>query len=509
MLLNTLTPGAALAILRGAAAALYALTEALLLVYSSHHYLTLWRCWRRRRTRPEDLAAAERGAAALPSVTVQLPVYNERRVVARLIDAAAALDWPADRLEIQVLDDSDDETRAIAAAAVARHRARGAHIVHLHREVRAGYKAGALAAGLERARGEWLAVFDADFIPAPGFLRRAARHFGDPDVGMVQGRWAHLNRDRSLLTAAQATMLDAHFLLQHEARASRRLFFNFNGSAGVWRRACIEDAGGWSHDTLTEDLDLSYRAQLRGWRFAFDPGLEAPAELPAEVAALASQQRRWARGSIQTARKLLPAIMRSALPLPVKLEALIHLTNNVGYPLMLVLALLPLLPLPVLLGPPGAPTALAPVLQATVVLLGVVPVMAFLAAGQLRAGRRGRVVVRDVLAGLALGAGLSLNNARAVLDGLRPEVGEWERTPKTGDGTPAPGPPRYRASRGLAGPGELVLALYFAGLAALAAGLGELRAVPFVALLAAGYGMVGWGALRDRLATGRATAARE
>jgi cellulose synthase/poly-beta-1,6-N-acetylglucosamine synthase-like glycosyltransferase len=235
-------------------------------------------------------------------VTVQLPVYNERAVVERIVDAASALDWPRDRLEIQVLDDSTDDTRTLAARAVARARARGVHVVHRVRDTRAGFKAGALAAGLAEAKGDLVAVFDADFVPPPDFLRGATPPFGDPEVGMVQACWTHLNRDRSPLTAAQAVLLDAHFRLEHRTRADAGLFFNFNGTAGVWRRSCIADAGGWSSDTLTEDLDLSYRAQRRGWRFVFLEDLEVPAELPAHFEALQAQQHRWAKGSIQTAR---------------------------------------------------------------------------------------------------------------------------------------------------------------------------------------------------------------
>jgi len=259
---------------RIACVGLYAAAQALLVLYSLHRCLLLWRRWR-MRGRPRATPAP---LVAWPRVTVQLPVYNERRVIERLIDAVARLDYPADRLEIQVLDDSSDETRTWAARAAARHAARGVDIRVLHRPHRAGYKAGALAHGMRGARGEFLAVFDSDFVPAPDFLRRALPHFADPGIGMVQARWGHLNRDASLLTAAQAVLLDSHFAIEHETRMRCGLFLNFNGSAGVWRRACIEAAGGWSHDTLTEDLDLSYRAQLAGWRFVYDDTIEAPAE---------------------------------------------------------------------------------------------------------------------------------------------------------------------------------------------------------------------------------------
>jgi len=477
---------------QGAAALAYGLAQGLIIVYCSHRWLILWR--RRRGARSiSNPASPVDPAWALPSVTVQLPVFNERSVVERLIDAVAALDYPADRLEIQVLDDSTDETRALAAAAVRRHLARGVHIVHRHRPRRDGYKAGALAEGLAHARGELIAVFDADFVPPPDFLRRMARHFADPAVGMAQARWGHLNRDQSLLTRAQAVMLDAHFLLEHEARMRGGLFFNFNGTAGVWRRACIESAGGWQHDTLTEDLDLSYRAQLAGWRFVFDAGVVAPAELPADIEALKSQQRRWAKGSIQTARKLLPGLLAAPLPARVKLEAWLHLTGNIAYPLLLALGMLLL---PLLLATSAARPELVWAVQGAVLLLGVVPVMLFLAAGQRAAGRRGPRVLGDVLAALVLGVGLSVNNTRAVVEGLGSRVGGWERTPKAGSSRATGQAPVYRAASGPSGRSEALLAAYFGWLGTLAAFSGHYRAVPFLVLLAIGFGTVGLSSIR-------------
>ncbi len=480
----------ALSWLQALVLAIYVLAQALIVVYSSHRYLTLWR-WRRRRAPPPVPAPPARW----PRVAVQLPVYNERRVIARLIDAAAALDYPPARLDIQVLDDSTDETREIAAAAVARHAARGVPIRLLARDDRAGYKAGALDAGLQATEAELVAVFDADFVPAPDFLTRLVPHFGDPRVGMVQARWGHLNRRASALTAAQAVMLDSHFLLEHVTRMERGLFFNFNGTAGIWRRRCIEDAGGWSHDTLTEDLDLSYRAQLAGWAFVFDPAVESPAELPADIEALKSQQRRWAKGSIQTARKLLPGLWRRPLPLGVKLEAWFHLTSNFTYPLLLALALLLL---PVLLGTSAASPALVWTLQAGVVLLGVVPVTIFLAAGQRAAGERGPRLWAHVVTALVIGVGLSVNNARAVFEGLGSRIGHWERTPKAGSEageTLAP----YASTTRLAGRTELLLAVYFTALTAFAWATREYRAIPFILLLVAGFAGVGWSSFRSSL----------
>jgi hypothetical protein len=492
-----------------AAVLAYGVAQALVVLYASHRWLILARWWRHRDARrvstpvPLDPAALEK----LPTVTIQLPVYDERRVIERLIDAAAALEYPAGRLEIQVLDDSTDETSVRAAAAVARHRARGVDIRHLRREGRDGFKAGALAAGLARARGELIAVFDADFVPRPDFLLRVAPRFLDPRVGMVQARWTHLNRDQSALTRAQAVMLDAHFLLEHDVRMRDGLFFNFNGTGGVWRRACIEAVGGWQCDTLTEDLDLSYRAQLGGWRFVFDPAVETPAELPSDAEALMSQQRRWAKGSIQTARKLLPRLLRSSLDRRIKAEAVIHLTANVAYPLLLALGLLLL---PVLLGPSRLPPALVWTLQLAVIAFGIVPVALFLALGQVAARRPARRIVPEVVAALVLGAGLSVNNARAVIEGLRTRLGDWERTPKRGDSRSARGAALYPRAAREAGWVEGLLAIYFAGLSVFVTAAGFYRALPFALLLMAGFAWLSGNALGARRATreGKVGAAR-
>jgi cellulose synthase/poly-beta-1,6-N-acetylglucosamine synthase-like glycosyltransferase len=468
---------------------MFVLTQALLLLYSAHRILTLVR-WLRRPYRNRS----EPPASTCPHVTVQLPLYNERLVAERLIDAVASLDYPAQLLEIQVLDDSTDQTAHCVARAAARHRARGIDIKVLHRGDREGFKAGALAGGLGSARGELIAVFDADFVPGTDFLKQIVPFFSDPLVGMVQARWGHLNRDRSLLTVAQAAMLDAHFLVEHEARMRSGLFFNFNGTAGVWRRTCIESAGGWTHDTLTEDLDLSYRAQLAGWTFLLASHVEARAELPTEVQALQSQQRRWAKGSIQTARKLLPVVCRSRLPVRVKLEAFVHLTGNLTYPLALLSGLLLL---PVLgFGSRAASVGNVPIdLFAT--LLGLGPVLLFLASGQIASGTRGWRIVRDVLAVLVVGAGLSVNNSIAVLGGLRRRLGDWERTPKTGDGGGSAELKPYGSNRLRSGRTELVFALYFAWLAAHAWVGGHRRSIPFLLLLLCGLGYIGARSLRE------------
>src|SRR5205085_2618603 len=282
--------------------ATYLFVLVILAVYGWHRYYLVYLYMKTKGRHPVPAGSFD----VLPPVTVQLPIYNEMYVADRLIDAVCRLDYPRELLEIQVLDDSTDETREIAELAVRRHAAQGIDIKYIHREDRTGYKAGALEAGLKTARGEFVGIFDADFIPTSDFLTELMPHFRNPQVGMVQARWGHINQDYSLLTKIQAILLDGHFILEHGGRHRGGRFFNFNGTAGVWRRQAIDEAGGWEHDTLTEDLDLSYRAQLRGWQFVFVPGVIAPAEVPVEMNAFKSQQHRWAKGSIQTCRKLLP-----------------------------------------------------------------------------------------------------------------------------------------------------------------------------------------------------------
>lgn len=432
----------------------------------------------------------ESSDAALPVVTVQLPLYNEMYVARRLIDAVCALDWPRDKLEIQVLDDSTDETVSIVAAEVERRLGKGFRIRHLHRAVRTGFKAGALAAGAAEAEGDLLAVFDADFVPRPDFLRRTVPVFDDPGVGMVQGRWDHLNRDYSLLTRVQAIFLDGHFVVEHTARHRTGCFFNFNGTAGIWRREAIVAAGGWSHDTLTEDLDLSYRAQLAGWRFVYLPDLTVPSELPVDVNGFKSQQFRWAKGSIQTARKLLGRILRARLPWRVKLEAAIHLTNNASYPLMVALSVLLF---PAMAIRRGGPLTTILAVDLPLFLAATVSVCVFYAVSEAGTGRRGWWrELAHLPALMAIGIGLSVNNARAVVSGLRERGGEFVRTPKyrierRGEDWTRK---RYRAGRSLAVVGEGVLALYLLACLLHAAVTGMWASLPFLYLFFQGYAFV-------------------
>ncbi len=458
--------------------AAYFTTLALLALFGLHRLHLVWLLIRPRRPAPPARAWDQ-----TPFVTVQLPIYNEFYVVERLLAAAAALRWPRARIEIQVLDDSDDATAELAARAVASYRAAGVDIHHVRRGTREGWKAGALAEGLRRARGDVVAIFDADFIPPPGFLEATVPRLAAPGVGMVQARWGHTNQEFSWLTRAQATMLDAHFLVEHAARCRSGRFFNFNGTAGVFRRQCIEDAGGWQHDTLTEDLDLSYRAQLAGWRFDFMPDVVVPAELPVEMDALRAQQRRWARGSMQTALKLLGRILGAPISMARKLEAAVHLTGNVAWLLLAALAMLMVPSLAVR----ARHEAAWWIADLALLFCGTGSLVLFFAAARRRAWS-------DIPAAMAVGIGLSLNNGLAVLEGLLSRNTLFIRTPKyrIDDEDSSSGwlSREYAAPRSSLVFVEAAFALYFALGAALAAGRRWYGALPFLLLFAAGFGYV-------------------
>jgi cellulose synthase/poly-beta-1,6-N-acetylglucosamine synthase-like glycosyltransferase len=422
----------------------YALLLALLSVYGLHRYHITHLYYRHKYRLPTPRARFE----ALPRVTIQLPIFNEMYVAERLIAAVCRIEYPRDLLEIQVLDDSTDETQAIARASVERWRATGLDVQYVHRTNRQGFKAGALEHGLALAKGELVAVFDADFVPPPDYLRRTVDYFTDPAVGVVQARWGHLNRDYSALTRAQSIFLDGHFVMEQTARARAGRFFNFNGTAGIWRREAIVSGGGWQHDTLTEDLDLSYRAQLRGWKFVFLPHLVTPAELPVDMNAFKAQQHRWAKGAVQTALKLLGTVWRADVPKHVKREAFFHLTANVAYLLMIPLAIL--LPITVVVRVSHGWMEVL-LLDIPFFAFATVSVATFYAAGQAEIGKSWWDRLKHLPFVMALGIGLSVNNARAVVEALMGYETGFTRTPKTGvEGTTrevaTPARKRYRAA---------------------------------------------------------------
>ncbi|WP_187632130.1 cellulose synthase family protein [Hymenobacter lutimineralis] len=431
--------------------------------------------------------------AQWPLVTVQLPVYNELFVVERLIDAAAALRYPAGRLHIQVLDDGTDESVAVAAARVDFYRRRGLHIDHVRRPSREGYKAGALAHGLTLTEGEFVAIFDADFVPPPDFLERTIPYFSQPKVGVVQTRWGHLNQGFSLLTELQAFALNAHFLVEQVGRAAGRHFLNFNGTGGVWRRACIADAGGWHSDTLTEDLDLSYRAQLRGWRIAYLPGVVAPAELPAAMDAVKSQQFRWNKGAAETARKHLGRVLRSGETAATKLHALFHLLNSSVFVVVLLMALLSV---PMVFIKHHSP-ALRPLFQlASVFLLTLLPLLYYYYTAweqEPATTSRGLGFGGRFLLFLAVSMGFSLHNAQAVVLGLAGRQSAFVRTPKLGVVKRQSSWLRRRYRTGsldVLTVLEGLLALYFLFGLGVGVYFRELGLAPFHLLLTVGFGLV-------------------
>jgi cellulose synthase/poly-beta-1,6-N-acetylglucosamine synthase-like glycosyltransferase len=405
--------------------AVYFVIMAVLCVYGLHRYhlIHLFYKYRDRATREPESRFVE-----LPAVTVQLPIYNERFVVETLLEAVCRLDYPRDRLQIQVLDDSADETRWIARETVEQFKALGYPIEYHHRTHRDGFKAGALREGLSKARGEFIAVFDADFSPPRDFLTRTIHYFADPEVGAVQARWTHRNRDHSLLTQLQAILLDGHFVFEHGGRARSGCFFNFNGTAGVLRRAMIEDAGGWQCDTLTEDTDLSYRAQMKGWKFIYAPQIEVPSELPSDMVSFQIQQARWAKGLVQTAKKLLPQLLRAPLPARVKVEAWFHLTGNLTFPLMAVLFAL-LVPAMTVRSLLGHGELLSPDLFLFLGTFSSLSSFYLMAQKELFPQNWTRRIVYIPLV-VAAGVGLMINNCVAVLEALFAIQSPFERTAK-------------------------------------------------------------------------------
>jgi len=454
-------------------------------IYGVHRYFILLLYYKHYKHGPRE-SAPTMTREELPSVTIQLPLYNECYVARRAIEAVAAIRYPKELLRIQILDDSTDETQRIAREVTEELRRDGIRAEYVHRMDRAGFKAGALKAGLEMIDDELVAVFDADFVPPADFLEKTVVHFKDKNIGMVQTRWGYLNREYSLLTRVQSVLLDGHFMLEHTARSLSGRFFNFNGTGGVFRRRAILESGGWDGDTLTEDLDLSYRAQLSGWKFKFLPDVVCPSELPVDIFGFKNQQHRWTKGSIQVGRKLLPTIWRSRVPLKVKFEATFHLSANLSYLLLVFLSAL--MPFSVMFRSRALQQG-SIVWEALVFGLTTISIFVFYAVAQRELYADWRVRVRDVPLILALGIGMCINNAWAVAEAL------------VGHNTPFVRTAKYRIEnfrdrwkgkiyRSVRRPSffvELFLAAYMTGALAVVVSLGQWAAIPYVLLFVTGY----------------------
>jgi cellulose synthase/poly-beta-1,6-N-acetylglucosamine synthase-like glycosyltransferase len=460
----------------------------LLAGYGMHRYTLVYLYYKKKKNK--TLGPAET-FAELPRVTVQLPIFNEQYVVDRLLQAICRLEYPREKLDIQLLDDSTDETVEVARALVEHYATQGHPITYIHRTNREGYKAGALHEGLKTATGEFVAIFDADFVPPPDFLLRTVHHFTDPKVGMVQTRWTHINRNYSFLTEVEAILLDGHFVLEHSGRARHNVFFNFNGTAGIWRRTAIEEAGGWEHDTLTEDTDLSYRAQLKGWKFIYRQDIECPAELPVEMTAFKTQQARWAKGLIQTGKKILPRVLKSDQPFRVKLEAVYHLTANMSYPLMVILSVL-LLPAMVIRFYQGWFQMLY--IDIPLFLASTFSISSFYLVSQRelfpKTWPRALLYLPFLM---ALGIGLTVTNTIAVLEALVGKKSAFARTPKyrvesKKDKLHAT---KYRKRLGWVPWIELLIGTYFAMTVLYAVQNENYLTVPFLLLFVVGYWYTG------------------
>ena len=470
-------------------------------IYGLHRVECIRRYYRHRRNAPK---APARYFAQLPRVTVQLPIYNERFVVERLLEETLKLDYPRELLQIQVLDDSTDETHPFTERLVAAYRAQGHPIEYLYRGSRSGFKAGALQEGLKTATGEFIAIFDADFVPPPDFLKRTIHYFADEGVGVVQTRWTYFNRHFNLLTEIQTMLLDGHFVLEHGARSTSGLFFNFNGTAGILRRKMIEDAGGWQHDTLTEDSDLSYRAQLRGWRFVYLPEIECPSELPVEMYGFQVQQSRWAKGLTQVALKLLPSILRAPIPRRAKLEAFLHLTPNISYPLMVIVSAL-MLPVMIVRFYMGWVQMI--VVDLPLIIASFWSITAFYLAAQRELDRRHwKRSLFFMPALFAAGVALTISNTRAVVEALIGVKTAFARTPKyaIGEKKIRLGQPEYRRKSGWLPFLELAAGTWFLLMVLYAIDTMNFLAIPFLLLFVGGYYWAGFGTLwqdcRTRLA---------
>jgi len=427
-------------------------------------------------------------ASAYPKVLTQLPMYNEKQVSARIIEAAAAMDYPRERHEIQVLDDSTDETRDIVDQAVARARTKGINISVIRRSTREGFKAGALQHGLRFTDADFVAIFDADFVPHRDFLKKAVPFFLDqPKLGLVQGRWTHLNRQASLITRGQAMGIDGHFVVEQAGRSWNNLFMNFNGTAGIFRCAAIEDSGGWQHDTLTEDMDLSYRMQLKGWKTEYVPDLEVPAEIPEDINGFKNQQFRWAKGSIQTALKIIPLLFKAKLHPFKRYQAIIHLTHYTVHPFMLLLALLTT-PVLLFVNVSLPPLVFVPLIIGMTLSTTGPSTMYLLAQGYLGNSKKKQLIMIPAL--MLIGIGLAVNNTKAVLEALVGKESPFHRTPKSGSHKQSHHS-YYRPIKDMTSLVELLVGIYCLYGFSLFFSPEHLMVTPFLVIYAGGFLFVG------------------
>lgn len=471
----------------------YFLVLVFLASYGLHRYQLVYLYYRhRKKASNSNQPPAWFPDADLPRVTIQLPIFNEQFVIDRLVDYVCKIRYPREKLEIQVLDDSTDETVQVASGVVERYSALGYPITYHHRTNRYGFKAGALDEGLKVAKGELIAIFDADFMPPEDWLMKVVHQFTDPRVGMVQTRWTHINRDYSFLTQVEAILLDGHFVLEHGGRSRAGVFFNFNGTAGVWRRQAIDDAGGWEHDTLTEDTDLSYRSQLKHWKFKYLQDVECPAELPIEMSAFKTQQARWAKGLVQVGKKTLPNLFRSHVPRRIKMEAWYHLTANLSYPLMIVLSTL-LMPAMIIRSFGGWFQMLA--IDLPLFLASTFSISSFYLVSQkeLFPGRWYKTFLYLPFL-MAFGIGLTVTNTRAVMEALFGVQTSFKRTPKyrvEKKTDKAVAAAKYRRRLSWVPYVELLIGCYFLITIIYAISAQNYFTVPFLILFVMGYWITG------------------
>lgn len=471
-----------------------------LCLFGIHRLSMVLRAHRYRRQSVNTIPGFETCFEHLPKVTVQIPVFNERNVALRIIEQAIKLDYPADLLQFQVVDDSTDETADVINAYVTELREGGVNIDHVHRTNRQGFKAGALRDAMSTASGEFIAIFDADFVPGTDFLQQTVHHFTDPDVAMVQGRWGHLNIDSNRLTKCQAVMLDSHFALEQQVRYQGGMLFNFNGTAGIWRTNAIIDAGHWSADTLTEDLDLSYRAQIKGWKLIYRNDIVCPAELPSDMRAFKSQQHRWAKGGVQVMKKLMGVIWRTDFRLSKKLEATFHLSNNFAYFVMLIDTLCLLIPS--LIAREYLQIPFVFWLDIPLLMLASGSHLVYLYYGQVALDHSRMKALINLPFLLLLGICLAFNNARAALEALANQPSEFVRTPKSGETATehtAGSVKKYKtnlpASEGI----ELAAGLAFIYGAIWSVENDSWLMLPFFIMLAVGFSLSAWSSLRSRI----------